>query len=312
MSDYQLGKMKTVKLRSIFENEEYDFSDWLSKTENLQLLNDELGIQLVLKQTEAPVGRFSVDLLAVEDGTDRIAVIENQLEPTDHDHLGKLITYGAGLHAFYLIWIVSEIKDEHLNAIEWINELAEGALNCFLIKLELWRIDDSKPSPKFTVYAKPNDFSTNIKKMSSGEISDTKAKQLEFWLGLKEHLQKAKSELTIQKPSPQHWINFSIGTSDAHGSLSINTVSSELVCELYIGDNKELYNWLLERKSTIESELGMSLDWRALPEKKASRIIAKRTGNINEKGKYAEYFAWFVETGAKFRKVFGTQIKDFN
>jgi hypothetical protein len=126
-----LGKLKRVNLRSVWKNEEYDFSKWLAQDENLQLLNEELGLQLVLKETEASVGRYSVDLLAIDDGTDKIAVIENQLEPTDHDHLGKLITYGAGLGASYLVWVVSDIRDEHLNAIEWINENSNDSLNFF-------------------------------------------------------------------------------------------------------------------------------------------------------------------------------------
>jgi hypothetical protein len=284
-----LGKLKKVDLRSIWANEEYDFSKWLSKSENLQLLNDELGIQLVLKETEATVGRYSVDLLASEDGTDKIAVIENQLESTDHDHLGKLITYGAGLDAHYLIWIVSEIRDEHLNAIEWINENTNENINVFLVKIELWQIDESKPSVKFTTYAKPNDFAINIRKTNSGEITVTRSKQLEFWIALKEYISKNKIDFKIQKPSAQHWTNYSIGTSLAHCALSINSQSNEIICELYIDDNKDLYSWLLEQKSTIEENIGFPLDWRELPNKKASRILIKRGGNLDVNTEYEDY-----------------------
>jgi hypothetical protein len=306
-----LGKLKLIDLRSVWKNEEYDFSKWMSEQENFQLLCDELGFQLIVKETEASVGRYSVDLLATEDGTDNVAIIENQLEATDHDHLGKLLTYAAGLNASYIIWVASEIRDEHLNAIEWINENTNDNKNFFLVKIEMWQIDNSNPSPKFTVVAKPNDFAKNMKISNSGEITDTKAKQLDFWISLKEYIDNQKNDLKIQKPSPQHWINYSIGTSNAHCSFIINSQTNSLFCELYIDENKELYSWLFERKEEIENKIGKQLDWRELPNKKASRILLGRDGDLNNKEEFEEYFKWFVEYGLRFKKVFGEYIKNF-
>ena len=120
-----------MPLRDVWKNEEFDFSKWMVKEENIKLLNDEIGIQLVPKETEASVGRYSVDILATEDGTNNIAVIENQIEVTDYDHLGKLLTYAAGLNATYIIWVASEIRDEHLSAIEWLNENTTDEVNFF-------------------------------------------------------------------------------------------------------------------------------------------------------------------------------------
>ena len=306
-----LGKLKLVDIRSVWKNEEYDFSKWMAKQENLQLLCDELGIQLNIKETEASVGRYSVDLLAIEDGTDNVAIIENQLEYTDHDHLGKLLTYAAGLDATYILWIASEIRDEHLNAIEWINENTNDNKNFFLIKIELWQIDNSNPSPKFTVVAKPNDFTKNIKISNSGTITHTKAKQLDFWILLREYIHKNKIEFKTQKPGPQHWINFSIGTSDAHCAFTINSQTNTLFCELYIDENKELFSWLHERKDEIENEIGQKLDWRELPNKKASRILFGREGSLINKDNYENYFIWFIEIGIKFKKVFSNYIKKY-
>ena len=306
-----LGKLKLVDLRSIWKNEEYDFSKWLAEQKNLQLLSDEIGIQLVIKDTEVSVGRYSVDLLAIEDGTDKIAIIENQLETTDHNHLGKLLTYASGLDATYIIWIVSGIRDEHLNAIEWINENTNDEKNFFLVKIELWQIDDSKPSPKFTVVAKPNDFAKNLRKSNSGELTDTKSKQLEFWSSFKDYITERKIDLKIQKPFPQHWLIYSIGTSYAHCSFIVNTQNKKLFCELYIDENKDLFNWLFERKDQIEKQIGIELDWRELPNKKASRVLLKRDGSIDNKDSYIEYFDWFIEYGIKFKKVFGEYIRNF-
>lgn len=307
-----LGKLKKVELRTIWKNEEYDFSKWMSEQKNLQLLSDEIGVQLVIKDTEVSVGRYSVDLLATEDGTDNIAVIENQLEITDHDHLGKLLTYAAGLNATYVIWIASDIRDEHLSAIDWLNENTNENVNFFLLKIELWQIDDSKPSPKFTIVAKPNDFSKNIKRTNSGELTETKSNQLEFWVTLQEYIREKQSTVKIQKPQPQHWNDFSLGTSYAHCSYTVNTQDNTIGCELYINDNKDLFRFLFDQKDEIENKIGEKLDWQELENKKASRIKISHEGFLDNKDEYVRYFDWMLDEGQKFKKIFGEYIKKYN
>ena len=113
-----LGKMEQISdLRAIWPHEAYDFSKWLSKEENLAMLSDSIGIDVVLEELESPVGDFSVDLYAYEEGTNRRIVIENQLEDTNHDHLGKIITYASGKGAEVVIWIVKRARDEHKHRV---------------------------------------------------------------------------------------------------------------------------------------------------------------------------------------------------
>ncbi|MDI3537618.1 MAG: hypothetical protein PWP30_2100 [Eubacteriaceae bacterium] len=135
----QLGKIEKIDdLRCIWPHEAYDFSQWLAQDENLQLLSDTIGIDIVLEEIESSVGDFNVDLYAYEEGTKRKIIIENQLENTDHNHLGKIITYASGKEAEVIIWIVKRARDEHKNAIEWLNQHTDENIGFFLLEIELW------------------------------------------------------------------------------------------------------------------------------------------------------------------------------
>ncbi|MBQ1968090.1 MAG: hypothetical protein II371_00660 [Flavobacteriales bacterium] len=147
-----LGKIKRIKdLRSVWQHEAKDFSKWLSQEDNLAELSDAIGVDMVLEERESAVGSFSVDLYAVEEGTERRIIIENQLEDTNHDHLGKLITYASGKGAEVIVWIVKRARDEHRQAIEWLNQNTGVNIGFFLVEIELWQINDSAVAPKFNV-----------------------------------------------------------------------------------------------------------------------------------------------------------------
>src|SRR3989339_1963783 len=177
-----LGKLKKVELREAWKHEASNFTQWLAQEENLALLGDEIGFDIKLLQTEAAVGSFSVDILAEEENTGRKIIIENQLEVTNHDHLGKIITYASGYDAEIIIWIVEDVRDEHQKAIEWLNEHTDENINFFLIKIELWQIEGSNPAPKFEIIVAPNEWAKAIKQSgATGELTDTKIQQLDFW-----------------------------------------------------------------------------------------------------------------------------------
>lgn len=159
-----LSKLEKVNLREVWKHEATDFTNWLAKPENLELLSDEIGINITLIQTEASVGKFNVDILAEEENTSRKIVIENQLESTDHDHLGKIITYASGFDAEIIVWIVKSVRDEHKQAVDWLNEHTDEKINIFAIQMEVWQIADSPYAPKFQVIAKPNDWAKAVKK----------------------------------------------------------------------------------------------------------------------------------------------------
>jgi len=299
-----LGKLKKVDLRSIWNNEARDFSSWLSKEENLFSLGEEIGIDLSLVETEASVGRYSVDILAEEENTGRKIIIENQLEITDHDHLGKIITYASGYDAEIILWIVKDVRDEHKQAIDWLNDHTDEKINLFIIKIELWKIGESPVAPKFQVISKPNDWAKALRGSSKSNLTETKLLQLDFWNRFKEYSLNQNTKLKLRKAYPQHWYDISIGISKAHISLIADTQNNLVRCELYIPDSKELFHKFFENKENIESELNENLDWYELPERKASRIVLVREAIISAENKWEEYFNWLKIKSEDFQKVF--------
>ena len=306
-----IGKLMKVDLREIWQNEEYDFSSWLAKEENLVQLSDEIGVPIRLLEKEAGVGKYSLDILAEEEGTGRKIVIENQLEKTDHDHLGKIITYAAGHDASIVIWVFKDITEEHRSAIDWLNENTGEDLLFFAIRIEAWRINDSDPAPKFQVICKPNEWAKVVKHSSeSKDLGETDLKKLDFWTKLKSYAADKKLPLFRQTPAPQHWYNISIGSAEAHISLTINTREDRLGCELYITDNKPLFNFLKDQQATIEQQLGAKLEW--IEAKKASRAVQrKENADIDDDAGVTVLFDWLIERTTAFEKVFGPLVKKF-
>jgi len=306
-----LGKLKKIDLRKQWKNEPSQFTEWLSLEENLALLGDEIGIEIKLIQTEASVGRYSVDLLAEESNTGRKIIIENQLEYTDHDHLGKVITYASGYDAEIAIWIVKDVREEHKQAIDWLNDHTDEKLNFFAIKMELWQINDSPYAPKFHIIAKPNEWKKSLKE-AIGQIilTDTKTMQLDFWNKFNEYVESKGSKLRLRTPRPQHWYDLSIGSSNAHLSLTINTKDNNIACEIYIPDSKKVYKTLYKIKDKIEKELNTELEWMELPLKKASRIKISKDADIGKVDSWDEYFKWLKTWAENFRKVFSKYIKE--
>ena len=312
MATNNLGKIKKVDLRKAWSHEATDFTNWLAEEENLRFLSDEIGVDIKLIQTEATVGRFNVDILAEEENTGNKIVIENQLEPTNHDHLGKIITYASGFDASMVIWVVKEAREEHRQAIDWLNEHTDEDLAFFLIQVELWQIEDSPFAPKFEVVSKPNDWAKTVKQsVSSSKITDTAARQLEFWNQFKAYAESHNTILRLgRKSRPQHWFDISIGNSDAHISLTLNSFDGVIRTELYIPDNKEVYHFLERHKEEVEKELG-KIEWMELPEKKASRIKAEFPGVIDNTDDWEKYFAWMQETAEKFHETFSKLLKKY-
>ncbi len=308
----QLGRLEKVKdLRLVWKNEAQDFTKWLAKEENLNLLGNELDIDIDLINMEAKTGSFSTDILAMESNTENKIVIENQLESTDHDHLGKIITYASGHDAKTIIWIVKDVREEHRRAIDWLNEHTDEDINIFLCRIELWKIDESNLAPKFQIVSSPNNWTKTIKRSTDNKLSATKLLQLNYWTKLAERLEDL-TEFNARKPNPQHWYNLAIGSSLAHISLTVNTLKKEIRIETWISDNKDLYDYLESQKEVIEKELGYSLNWERLDDKKASRISISKKIDINKEENWDEAIDWHLEKAVEFYNVFSMRIKDFN
>jgi len=306
-----LAKLNKVDLREVWEHEAIDFTNWLAQQENLDLLSKEIGIDIELIQTEAKIGSFSVDILAEEETSGQKIIIENQLEETNHDHLGKIITYASGYEANIIIWIVKDVREEHQKAIEWLNEHTDENINFFLIKIELWQIDNSNPAPKFEIVVQPNEWAKAIKTNSSDrELTETNLQQLEFWKKFRKYVEERDKRIRLQTPHPSNYYDIHIGISDCHIVLTVNSRENFIGCEIYINTNKDLFYFLQERKDEIEKEIGEPLEW--VDARVASRIkLKKQVSDVFNPTEEENHFAWLYEKTLLFQKVFVKYFKEF-
>ena len=299
----KLGKIKRVTdLRSVWHHEAKDFSKWLAQENNLIQLSEAIGVDIVLEELESSVGSFNVDLYAIEEGTDRRIIIENQLEDTNHDHLGKLITYASGKGAEVIVWIVKRARDEHRQAIEWLNQNTGVKIGFFLVEIELWQIDDSAIAPKFNVVERPNDWAKQMKNVDS--LSETKQLQLNFWQQLSETIKSTEmyaNEFSPRKAQPQHWYDLSVGSSSYHVGLTVNTQKNRLGAEIYIPDDKEKFAMFKLHTKEIEEIVGSKLEWREAT--KATRIITLQSYNISDENQWTQAIEWLLKKALLFKQI---------
>ena len=305
-----IGKLEEVDIRKLWKHEQYDFSEWLSKKENIENLNDILGLTLVDISKETYVGSYRCDLFAKDETTGIKVIIENQLEMSNHDHLGKIITYASGLDAKVVVWIVKEAREEHRSAIEWLNNNTNSNINFFLIEIHAYKIGNSDNAPMFQVIEQPNDFIKNNKSTNSSDtMNKSQSQRVEFWNQFNNVLVERGKPFNVRKATTDHWYNVAIGTSDAHIDITLVNKDSVIGVELYITDNKDLFDKLYQKKDEIESNLGFKLDWRRLNNSKASRIVTFIKGlNFDNHSNYNELMNKTIDLAVLMRDTFKKYI----
>lgn len=298
-----LGKLERIDdLRSIWKHEAKDFTPWLAQEENLATLSEAIGIEIVLEEEESNVGEFSVDIFATEEGTGRKIIIENQLEDTNHDHLGKIITYASGKEAEVVIWIVKKARDEHKQAIEWLNQHTDDQCAFFLIEIELWKIDNSDPAPKFNIVERPNDWAKAMKK--SAQLTSGESQKLKFWEAFNENAANNGAFMKIfklRKPQAWHWYDLSVGSSAYHIEMTVNSQKCILTAGVYINDDKSLLEKFQSQEELLKKELDSEIVWRDA--KKASRFYISTPFDISDSSAWDNGFAWLQETTCKIKKL---------
>lgn len=308
-----LSKLERVPLREAWKHEANDFTPWLSDSENLNTLADALGLsELVLVATEHWVGDFKLDVLCT-DGDEQV-IIENQLDKTNHTHLGQIIAYAAGVDAKKVIWIAQSFRPEHSAALEFLNENTTDDLSFFAVEVELWRIGNSPFAPKFEVVVKPNDWLKSGREKARAASSTTPIKQLQlkFWVALIEKLSVAAPQIRPQKPRPQHWLNNSIGRSGFGLNITANTRDERICVELWIHgvEAKLHFANLSAQKDEIEEKLGFKLDWQALPDAQASRIATYYLeASIEDESRWDEYLEWLTQRLIRMDEILRSIVK---
>ena len=305
-----IGKLSEVDVRELWKHEQRDFSKWLAKEENLEYLNEILGLNLTDVDREVYVGPYRCDLVAKDETSGITVIIENQLDATNHDHLGKIITYASGLDAKAVVWIVKEAKEEHRAAIEWLNNNTGSDVNFFLIEIHAYKIGDSEPAPKFEVIEKPNDFVKRGKKgKDDGNLNKSQAERLIFWEQFNEVVAAREKPFSIRKPTTDFWYDVALGSSKIHLTIELINKEKRIIVGPYMYEDKNLFDRLKEHKQEIEEEIGLELDWNRMEGKKAARINYYIPGlNFNDHSNYPDLMNKVIDVIMKMMPVFKKYI----
>ena len=307
----ELGVLRTITPRKKWNHEERDFTPWLA--ENIGELSRAVGIELEVENVEVAAGPYSADILAKDTGTGKFVVIENQLEKTNHDHLGKAITYASVLDASTIIWIATDFTEEHKKSLDWLNDHTYDDIYFYGVQIELWQIDDSKPALRFNIISKPNlAVRQAARSMATDELSEKKKFQYNFWVKFRDRLEKTKKIPSLQTPSARHGYDIALGKTGIHISNTCNTEDNSVGIRLYINNKIAdiMLPYLERRKEEIEKSLGESLQWNPNPENRDKIILLLHTTDFNEPAKVDEAINWLIDKTIKFKEVFTRMIKE--
>lgn len=317
MSAYNLGKLVKIELRDIWLSESSHFTPWLAREENLLTLGETLGLELELEAQEKAVGPFRADILCKDIGTNAWVLIENQLERTDHSHLGQLLTYASGLEAVTIVWIAARFTEEHRSTLDWLNRITDETFRFFGVEVELWRIGDSPAAPRFNIVSKPNNWNKLVtqaaRAIDEAELTGTKALQLAYWGAFGAVLMAQGGPLARErKPQPQSWMSYSIGRSGFGLNAAMARPKRQIRAELYMSNPsaKAFFHLLHAQKTEIEAELGYPLDWEELPEGRDTRISAA-LNEVDPENQvdWARQHEWLAARLNEFYRVFVSRVK---
>lgn len=306
----KLGKLEVIDPRQVWQHEAYDFTPWLAG--NLTVLGESIGsMELELVDTEVSVGPYFADIIAEDSISERLVVIENQLQKTNHDHLGKCLTYAAVLGAKAIIWVATEFSEEHKKALDWLNDHTGEELSFIGLQLEVVRIEGSLPAVQFNVISTPNEVVRSATRhKNSAELTGAKKLQLKFWERFREALNSDSSFAKVQAAAPRYWYNVAIGKSGIHLSNVFNTNDGRTGVRLYVKPAmiEEWMPFFVSKREEIEEQLGARLDW---PGESAGKYISLSTEvDPDDESSWQDAIDWLVPTTAKFKDVFSRLIKE--
>jgi Domain of unknown function (DUF4268) len=312
-----LGRLEPVDLRQAWPDEAKNFTPWLAEEENLSLLGSILGIQLELEAVEKQVGPFWADILAKDSVGGGWVLIENQIEITDHSHLGQILTYAAGLDVSVVVWIAREFREQHRAALDFLNRVTDENHLFFGVKVELFKIGQSSFAPNFTLVAKPNDWSKQTaaaKFAAEDSLSPTQALYREFWTQLILKAKEVYPALAARKPYKGNWQTaerIGSGVGFAIDSNAAFVTGNRLRIEAYISGASapSAFDWLLQRKNEIESQFGQELTWETLQgHEKRIALYMDGAQKKDDKNQWVDQQDWLLTNWRKLSEVFGPYV----
>lgn len=305
-----LGKLERLDPRTHWAREDSEFTPWLAEEPNIQLLGETIGLELEVAEQEANVGPYRADILCRSPQDSSFVLIENQLEATDHTHLGQILTYASGLDAVTMVWITHHFTEEHRAALDWLNRITAEGFNFFGLEIELWRIGDSLAAPKFNVVAQPNDWRKAVRSTAGGGNTTAEKLRYQFWSALSEHMGVRSSRLRRIRPHTDSWVQWGIGRAGITkgASCSVRNKNVSVWLDLAGPSGKSWFRQLQAHREGIESKLG-PLVWQEKPQHQASGITVRHGGDIADQACWPEIFDWILERLEAFDQVFRPLVK---
>ena len=309
--DRDIGRLKAVAIRDLWPHEALDLTPWLA--ENPTVIGDCLGLNLTLEGTEVSVGSYSADLVFHDTDRRCRVVVENMYGSTDHDHIGKLITYAAGLDATHAVLLAEGFRPEHLSALSWLNEVSRSPFGFFGLVLEAWRIDGSRPAPHLRIELEPDEWSRSVRDARTGPLSDRQARCLEFWGEIQRALQQLDSRWEVgRRASKNPWMVFAsrnrVGYNAAfYGQGSKRRLRAEVFIDARDADSTAvIYTDLHSQREAIEQRLGYGLDWEPQVHGRSARISISYSKFVSEDAaaEWPEAQQWLVQALSELRDVF--------
>jgi hypothetical protein len=313
----QLARLEQIDLKEVWSHEATAFTPWLARDENIALLGEALGLDLEVEAQEKAVGPFRADILCKDMQTNSWILIENQLERTDHSHLGQVLTYASGLGAVTIVWIAARFTEEHRATLDWLNKITDSSFRFFGIEVELWRIGGSPAAPKFNIVSKPNNWSRSVataaRALGEAELSATRIMQRDYWAGLNLCLNAEDGPLSgNKKPQPQSWMAYPIGRFGFYLGAAMARNKRQIRAELYIhGERAKAFFALLEnQKGEIENDIGYALEWEELPDGQDSRIACYRNNvDPTDVADWPRQHRWLAKTLNELHRALALRVK---
>jgi hypothetical protein len=302
-----LGRLAQVPVREVWRNEAYDFTPWLLA--NADVLSDVLGMDLALSAAEHPVGGYSLDLIGEDTATGDIVIVENQLEGSDHSHLGQVLTYAGGTDAVNVVWVATSFRAEHRAALDWLNTRTDEGTRFFAVEVSAVRIGDSMAAPSLTLVVQPNDWGKLVRSAAVARTSGERAATYRsFWSQYLERVRAEHPGWTRSSNAPKgNWLTQTSGLSAV--SFTVAFGRRGLASEVFFEDpepttNTRRFEALLARRVEFEAAYGGALTWEDLPDRKGCRVAEFADGSIDEDGSWAEYVGWFLDRQTHLRDAF--------
>jgi hypothetical protein len=311
----EFAPLQSQDVREYWPDEAQDFTPWVAnsvRSEETSRLEDVLELDLEVVKVEKSVGRYSMDILAEVVDDNRTVVIENQLESSDHNHLGKSLAYASGVDADIVVWIAQQFYDEHRDAMQWLNQNSQEGINLFALRLEVWTIGDSEPAVRLNPVAEPSEWKKKAQR-PEGELSETEKLQEEFWTQFRDRIETRETPLSTRKPKARSWYGVSIGKTGFNISFIFDSQESMLRAGLVIEDDADAYRKLEEKREDINQELDKDLVWNKPKEtrsgKERSKLMFSKETDVTDQERWDEYLDWMIERGESLHDAFHDRIQ---